>query len=97
MVRFAVLRAARHCLAVFLCPYAMSTQKRNYFYNDGDGWFCRRCIKKLDSLSPSDVTNGQGAVEDPDIADPRLARWMDRTRRTLICPTCGVTELMDLF
>jgi rubrerythrin len=59
----------------------------NDFYNHGSDWICKRCETEL-------------AVDaDPDKhskpTSAALAKWMDNTRRVLICPRCGLTESVE--
>lgn len=53
------------------------------FYNDGSDWICKRCESELT------------ADADPEFSTPALAKWLDNTRRTLICPHCGLTETVE--
>lgn len=54
------------------------------FYNDGSHWICGRCESEL----TADV--------DPDKqSSMALAKWIDKTRRVLICPRCGLTEAVE--
>ncbi|MBK8304078.1 MAG: hypothetical protein WBC19_06365 [Pyrinomonadaceae bacterium] len=58
----------------------------NDFYNDGSSWICKRCESELaaeaDPCKDSKPANA-------------LAKWMDNTRRVLICPRCGLTEPVE--
>lgn len=54
------------------------------FYYDGTSWICKRCESELT------------ASADPDkLSSLALAKWMDSTRRVLICPRCGLTEPVE--
>jgi hypothetical protein len=71
------------------------------FYNDGTGWICRQCERELaaspeDSNFPSRIfEEGEAESKTPKLASPARAKWTDATRRSLICPRCGVSELVE--
>lgn len=71
------------------------------FYNHGFGWICRLCEAELRSTSPSDPTRsrlmreGEAESKQPSLSNAALAKWTDPSHRTLICPRCSVTELVD--
>ena len=71
------------------------------FYNAGAGWICRQCDRELTvsahlgSHSRS-FTEGEAESKTPQLASPALAKWTDKTRRSLTCPRCGITELVDI-
>ncbi len=73
----------------------------NNFYNAGMGWICRHCERELvvaDSLSQSHsrmFREGEAESKNPVLATHALAKWLDKTRQTLICPRCGVTEAVE--
>lgn len=74
------------------------------FINDGRGWECKRCRDEdasppsADEGKPSSNTlprffrEGEAEEREPRLASTTLARWKDSTRRTLVCPRCGVEE-----
>ncbi len=69
------------------------------FYNQGMGWVCRRCESKLatpDDASPLSRAFREGEAESktPMLANQALAKWSDKTRRVLICPRCGQTQMV---
>lgn len=72
------------------------------FYNDGAGWICRYCNRELSSDAEDTgchsraFTEGEAESKSPRLANPALAKWTDKTRRTLTCPRCGITELVDI-
>lgn len=56
------------------------------FYNNGIDWICRRCESELAAdADPGKHSTPANAV----------AKWMDKTRRVLICPRCGLTESVE--
>ena len=73
----------------------------NDFYNDGSGWVCRQCDRELrvdrPELKHSRIfSEGEAENKQPIFANPALAKWTDKTRRTLTCPRCGITEPVDI-
>lgn len=74
----------------------------NDFYNDGFGWICRHCERDL--APPAEVfeklsrlmREGEAESKQPMMSNVALAKWADPAHRTLICPRCGVTELVDI-
>ena len=38
---------------------------------------------------------GEAEGKNPTLSNLALAKWADKTRRTLICPRCGISELVD--
>ncbi len=74
----------------------------NDFYNDGFGWVCRRCEMELENQAgPGErhsrfMREGEAESKNPQMSNRALAKWADATQRTLVCPRCSVTELVDL-
>ena len=76
----------------------------NDFYNDGFGWVCRACEGELKKESETEkhtvsrlMREGEAESKQPKMSNPALAKWADPAHRTLICPRCGITELVDKF
>ncbi len=76
----------------------------NDFYNDGFGWVCRHCEREL--KAEKDVageeksrlmTEGEAESKQPKFSSLALAKWTDKTNRTLMCPRCGIVEAIDKF
>lgn len=72
----------------------------NDFYNDGFGWICRHCERELkaeatDAKHSRLLREGEAESKTPTLSNQALARWTDRTQRILMCPRCGITELVD--
>jgi hypothetical protein len=69
------------------------------FYNDGFGWICRQCERELaapdDSARSRLLSEGESEGKNPRLSTIALARWADKTHRTLICPRCGITEPVE--
>lgn len=69
------------------------------FVNDGYGWACKRCsedeTKRASAREPSlprFFREGEAEEREPRLSTHALARWKDDTRRSLVCPRCGVEE-----
>lgn len=74
----------------------------NDFYNDGFGWICRVCERELKKETEAENQNlsrlmreGEAESKQPKMSTPALAKWADPAQRTLMCPRCGITELVD--
>ena len=73
----------------------------NDFYNDGMGWICRPCERELRATDASANSHsrmfreGEAESKNPVLATHALAKWLDKTRQTLVCPRCGITEPVD--
>lgn len=74
-------------------------QETNDFYNDGFGWACRHCARELaieNTDEPSRLLReGETESKTARFSNPALAKWADPAHRTLMCPRCGITELID--
>lgn len=72
------------------------------FYNDGFGWICRQCERELKPEPKDDgelsrmFREGEAESKQPVMSNLALAKWTDKTQRTLVCPRCGLTELVDI-
>jgi hypothetical protein len=68
-----------------------------YFYNAGFGWICRQCEGELDQVASAGpgriMREGEGEYS---LSTQALARWLDPSERTLICPRCGSVETLDV-
>jgi hypothetical protein len=69
----------------------------NNFYNDGFGWLCRACERegKAPETSASHsrlLREGEAESKAPRLSNFALAKWADKSRTTLVCPRCGITE-----
>jgi hypothetical protein len=71
------------------------------FYNDGMGWVCRHCEQESrEAAETSDTLSrmfreGEAESKNPVLSSRALAKWTDKTRRQLVCPRCGISELVD--
>ncbi|HQX57267.1 MAG TPA: hypothetical protein PLP07_15185 [Pyrinomonadaceae bacterium] len=72
------------------------------FFNEGYGWQCRVCSREMElaradtSTLPLYYRQGEAESRGPLPTTQALARWTDATRRSLTCPRCGITELIDI-
>jgi hypothetical protein len=70
------------------------------FYNSGFGWVCKGCERDLEAEKSSQTRSrlmreGESESKNPAFSSKALAKWHDKEQRTLVCPTCGVVELID--
>lgn len=69
------------------------------FYNNGFGWICRQCERESrNTEAPAAgrlMREGEAESKKPEFSTPALAKWADPAHRTLVCPSCGITELAD--
>ncbi|HEX9927343.1 MAG TPA: hypothetical protein VGB02_02240 [Pyrinomonadaceae bacterium] len=72
------------------------------FYNAGTGWVCKRCEQELkEAETPENDENlprvwreGEAESKRPQLSAP-LAKWTNAARNQLVCPRCGVSEIID--
>ena len=75
----------------------------NDFYNDGFGWICKACERELKAETNAEtghsrlMREGEAESKSPSFSNLALAKWADPAQRTLVCPRCGITELVDKF
>ena len=43
------------------------------------------------------MREGEAESKNPALSNLALAKWADPAHRTLVCPNCGITELIDKF
>jgi hypothetical protein len=41
------------------------------------------------------MREGEAESKSPRLSNPALAKWEDASQRTLFCPRCGVSELVE--
>jgi hypothetical protein len=82
----------------------METLELKNFYNDGFGWICKLCerdFKETKEVSDKKLSRlmseGEAESKQPKFSNPALAKWTDKTNRTLMCPRCGITESVEKF
>lgn len=69
-----------------------------HFINRGYGWTCKRCGGEQPSRVGEPATRarffheGEAEANDPALAAPALARWLDAAHQTLVCPHCAIEE-----
>lgn len=71
------------------------------FYNDGFGWICKRC--ETDRKAENEAANqklprvwreGEAENKQTKFAAP-VAKWLDAAKTQLICPRCGIAEVVN--
>jgi hypothetical protein len=74
-------------------------RETKHFVNEGFGWTCKRCGEQeapraptADDLLPRFFREGEAEERETRLSNSFLARWKDDSRRTLVCPRCGVEE-----
>jgi hypothetical protein len=82
----------------------METLELTDFYNDGFGWICKLCerdFKRAEEVSDKKLSRlmneGEAESKQPQFSNLALAKWTDKTNRTLMCPRCGITESVEKF
>ncbi len=82
----------------------MEVLELNDFYNDGFGWICKHCerdFKESEKVSDKKLSRlmseGEAESKQPKFSVLALAKWTDKTNRTLMCPRCGITESVEKF
>ena len=74
----------------------------NDFFNEGLGWVCRHCDSELAAKAktqgglPRFFLEGEAESKKPVMSNLALAKWLDPARTTLVCPLCGISELVDI-
>lgn len=74
----------------------MKTETTN-FVNTGYGWVCKRCAKRPETEGEAEgharyFREGEAEEKQPVLSNRALARWVDESRRALVCPVCGAEE-----
>lgn len=71
------------------------------FYNDGFGWVCKHCDRKLKTGNKEQhsrlMMEGETESKQPEFSNKALAKWLDAAQTTLTCSHCGTTEKVDKF
>lgn len=73
----------------------------DHFINVGYGWMCKHCRAGDEAREDEQrtrarfLTEGEAEDKEPRLSTPALARWTDATHRTLVCPRCGIEELIS--
>ncbi|MEO8572995.1 MAG: hypothetical protein ABI481_03425 [Pyrinomonadaceae bacterium] len=69
------------------------------FYNEGFGWICRHCERELAGAPSSQnsrlLREGEAESKNPQMSSRALARWGDAAQRILVCPRCGISEMVE--
>ena len=74
----------------------------NNFYNDGFGWVCKNCEREIKAQENPQthkhgriMREGEAESKQPIFSNAALAKWLDKTQTTLICPRCELTERVE--
>jgi len=72
----------------------------NDFYNNGFGWICKHCERRLKGQNETEkhsrlLREGEAESKNPRLSSSALAKWADDEHRTLMCPHCGVREIVN--
>jgi hypothetical protein len=73
----------------------------DHFINSGYGWVCKHCYPEMDApVSDRNTrarfhTEGEAEDKETTLSTQALARWRDASRRTLVCPHCGIEEMVS--
>ena len=75
--------------------------KLNDFQNDGFGWYCRQCAGEMPAQKPKKnsrlVSEGEAESKSSELSTEALAKWADPAQTRLMCPRCGITEMVDKY
>lgn len=72
------------------------------FYNEGFGWVCIACESDLErevGRHPGPARSyaeGEAESRSPQLFNSALAKWADVAQSSLICPRCGMTEVIEV-
>ncbi|HMF55466.1 MAG TPA: hypothetical protein VK619_03830 [Pyrinomonadaceae bacterium] len=72
-----------------------------HFINPGYGWLCKHCSVRDDvHLDRSNrrarfFNEGEAEEKEPKLSTLALAKWRDPAHRTLVCPRCGIEEVVN--
>ena len=73
-----------------------------HFFNPGYGWLCKHCTvedangqEHQHSARGRFFSDGEAEASEPTFSTPTLARWADASRQSLVCPRCGILEMID--
>jgi len=62
-----------------------------HFFNLGYGWLCKHCSAENAERNERHQSNNNGERRMHNLA---LAKWIDEERHGLLCPRCGIHELV---
>jgi hypothetical protein len=90
--------------ADFFIAGLMEALELKDFYNDGFGWICKLCERDFKNAEKASdkklsrlMSEGEAESKQPKFSVLALAKWTDKTNRTLMCPRCGITESVEKF
>jgi hypothetical protein len=74
----------------------------NHFFNLGYGWFYKHCTAEdaerqhhSQEARARFFTESEAEEKEPRLSSLALARWTDATRQSLMCPRCGIEEMIS--
>ncbi len=78
----------------------MEKKETDYFLNEGFGWVCKRCQEAEKSAPKTKeqsrlLKEGEAESKQPKFSTSSLATWLDREKRILVCPKCGIRENIE--
>jgi len=73
-----------------------------HFINPGYGWLCKHCRAETETRVGQRsagrarfFTEGEAEDKEARLSTHALARWRDASRQSLVCPTCGIEEMLN--
>lgn len=77
------------------------SMESEHFINHGYGWLCKHCHPEEEArVSRNDgrarfFHEGEAEDKEARLSTPALARWLDASKQTLVCPQCGIEEMLS--
>lgn len=66
------------------------------FHQTELGWVCIQCETMFYAPQPERPRQSDQHSTDEPVSDSFIAKWADLARRSLTCPKCGITELVEI-
>ena len=82
-------------------PQSLTPMEIEHFINEGFGWVCKHCSAVNAARAGENLararffSEGEAEEKEPKLSTPALARWTSPSRRALVCPRCGIEEVVD--
>jgi hypothetical protein len=74
----------------------------DHFINLGYGWMCKHCNPAISQPANESqegrarfLTEGEAEDKETRFSSGVFARWRDASRQALVCPHCGIEELIS--